>query len=238
MSPHPVRPARFLTVLLAAALFPWLAGCGGGGGNSQQLTNADKEAALRPRDDFEAGKQVPITADTHVAAGRFAEAAENFPQALDQYQKALAMSPRHQEALFRTAVVHVKMKNLPAAVETWTKYVAATNGDATAYANLGFAYELSGRTSEAESAYQKGVRRDPTNAACRTNYGLMLARKERFNEAVLQLQTVMPRADVHYNIASIYEELGRKEQAKLEYRKALDLDPQMTDAQDRLAALD
>ena len=232
---------RFTTAAVFALLGLTLAfgaGCGGPPPGSQQnLTAADREK-LAPRDEFEAGKEVAIMADTHFAAGRLAESQGNMAVATEQYEKTLRINPKHREALFRTAIVQVKEKKLSAAIETWKKYVVATDGDATAQANLGFTYELANRATDAEQAYLKGIKRDPTNAACRINFGLMLARRERFNEAVLQLQTVLSQADVHYNLASVYEELGRREQAKIEYRKALALDPELKDAEARLAGLE
>jgi tetratricopeptide (TPR) repeat protein len=228
------------SVALVAAFFVGLAGgCGAApsGRQAGAASAADAQAQLAPRDEFEAGKPIPITADTHFAAGQFAESQGNLTMAMDQYKKALTLSPKHRDSLFRTGIVLVKQRKFNSAIETWNKYVEATGGDATAYGNLGFAYELAGRTSDAENTYLKGVRKDPSNAVCRVNYGLMLARKERFNEAILQLQTVLTQAEVHYNIASIYESLGRKEQAKLEYKKAIDLSPSLMEAQARLDAM-
>jgi tetratricopeptide (TPR) repeat protein len=42
---------------------------------------------------------------------------------------------------------------------------------------------------------------------------------------------------VHYNVGSAYESLGRTEQARLEYRKALEVDPGFADAQARLSEM-
>lgn len=232
---------RFLTCVLTASVsLLLLTGCGGSAPSGRQAGAASAEelrARTAPRDDFEAGRDVPISADTHYAAGQFAEGQGNLPNAMDQYSKALKLDPKHKDALFRTGIVQVKQRSFNAAIETFNRYVAATGGDATAYANLGFAYELSGRSTEAENAYRKGIQKDPTNPACRVNYGLLLARKERFNEAMLQMQTVLSEAEVHYNMASVYESLGRKEQAKLEYKKAIELEPTMRDAQARLDAM-
>lgn len=199
--------------------------------------SADDKNKLTPQNEFEAAQNVPIGADTHFAAGQFAESQGNLQQALEQYRKALALNPNHRETIYRAAIVFVKQKQLPKAIFMWERYVKVTNGDAAAYGNLGFAYELSGRSSDAETAYQKGIRKDPTNSLCRVNYGLMLARKERFSEATLQLQTVLTEAEVHYNLASVYESLNRREQARIEYHKALVADPSMKEAQSRLAAL-
>jgi len=116
--------------------------------------------------------------------------------------------------------MYAKQKRYGEAIDAWNRYVRATNDDATGYANLGFCLELAGRTEEAEIAYRKGIKRDPTNAPCRVNYGLLLARHDRINEAMLEMQAVLPEAQVHYNLASVYEGMGRREQAKAEYRKA------------------
>lgn len=225
-------------VLLSAFALAPLAGCASRNApRSMSQANANNRNSLAPRDEFEAAKEVPIGADTHFAAGQFAESQGNLQQALDQYRKALTLNPNHRDTIYHAAVVYVKQKQLPKAIFMWERYVKVTNGDAAAYGNLGFAYELAGRMSDAETAYQKGIKKDPSNAACRVNYGLMLARKERFNEATLQLQTVLSEAEVHYNLASVYEGLGRKEQARVEYKKALAADPAMKEAQARLAAL-
>ncbi|MDB5294842.1 MAG: hypothetical protein JWO31_825 [Phycisphaerales bacterium] len=217
------------------------AGCGGPSHadvrRPDQTAGNDESKRLAPRDSFEAGKEVPISADTYYASGQFLESQDRLDPAMDQYRKALKLDPKHRQTLYQVGIVLVKQRKLTEAIEAWNKYVTVTDGDATAYANLGFAYELAGRTTDAETAYGKGIRREPTNAVCRVNYGLMLARKERFNEATMQLQTVLSEADVNYNLASVYESLGRKEQAKIAYRKALKLAPNFADAQARLDAM-
>jgi tetratricopeptide (TPR) repeat protein len=198
---------------------------------------AAADARARPRDEFERSRDAPINADTRFAAGQLAETQEVPARAEEQYRKALALNPNHRGALFRLGVLYTKQKRYGEAIDAWNRYLRATNDDATGYANLGFCLELAGRSEEAESAYKKGIKRDPTNAPCRVNFGLLLARHDRINEAMLEMQTVLPQAEVHYNLASIYEGLGRREQAKAEYRKALAADPQMAEAQARLDAL-
>ena len=236
----PIVAKSVLLALIAALATGLMTGCGGAAPSGRQAGAASAEEhrqRVSPRDDFEAGREVPINADTHFAAGQFAEGQGNLPMAMDQYAKALKLDPKHKDSLYRTGIVQVKQRSFNAAIDTFTRYVEATKGDATAYANLGFAYELSGRATEAENAYRKGIQREPTNAACRVNFGLMLARKERFNEATLQMQTVLSEAEVHYNLASVYESLGRREQAKLEYKKAIELAPNLREAQARLDAM-
>jgi tetratricopeptide (TPR) repeat protein len=224
--------------LMLAAL---AAGCGPA---SPQSRLPDKNRSIyatnakpRPRDEFERSKDAPINANTHFAAAQLAETQESPARAEEQYKKALALDPRHQESIFRLGVLYAKQRRFGEALQAWNQYLKLTNGDPTGYANLGFCLELAGRSDEAEAAYIKGIRRDPTNAPCRVNYGLMLARHGKFNEGMLEMQAVLPEPEVHYNLASVYEALGRREQAKVEYKKALAADPQMKEAQARLETL-
>jgi Tfp pilus assembly protein PilF len=69
------------------------------------------------------------------------------------------------------------------------------------------------------------------------NYGLMLVRQNRVPEAIQQLSVVLHPAEVHYNIGSVYEKMGQKDQAKAEYQKAMEIDPKFWEASARLAAL-
>lgn len=242
------RSARTMTAvaLLAAAL---LAGCSGAsrgetaaGGPTHdpawQRLHASKKQALKPQNKFEASKDPAITAATYYASGQLAESRSLYTQAADQYRKALKLEPKHQASMYRLGVTYAVLKRYPDALDVWERYLKVTGESAEAYSNLGFCYELSGQPAQAEAAYLKGIGRDAKNAACRVNYGLMLARQNKTNEATLQLQAVLSKPEVHYNLASVYETQGRKEQAKLEYQKALQLAPEFKDAQARLDALD
>ncbi len=186
---------------------------------------------------FESVKEPPINANTHFAAGQLAESHENYAVAIAQYKDALAEQPSLNIAMFRLGYVYAETKQYPQAIETWKRYVKATNGSAAAYSNLAFCEELAGNPGAAEADYQKGITVDPKNQACRVNYGLMLARHNRMNEAMIQLQSVLSPAEVHYNLAGVYATQGRKALAKAEYQKAFELDPNLLDAKTRLAQL-
>lgn len=223
-------------------------GCGPAPANQQnqssrpRLSDAQTRQQAQPgrqqtRDEFERSHDKPINADTYFAAGQLAETQDAPARAEADYRKALSMNPNHPGSLFRLGVMYAKQKKYGEAIDAWNRYVRATGGSPTAFANLGFCLELAGRTEDAEAAYLRGIKQDPTNAPCRVNYGLLLARHDRISEAVLEMQTVLTEAAVHYNLASVYEGLNRREQAKIEYRKALAADPQMNEAQARLDAL-
>ena len=190
------------------------------------------------RERFEANRDPPLNAETHYAAGQLAEAHGSPAQSIEQYQRALKIDPDHLPSMYRLGVIHARLKQYDDAIEVWQRYVKASRESAVAYSNLGLCYEFAGRSDQAERAYQRGIERDSASGPCRVNYGIMLARHGRTNEAVFQFQAVLSPAEVHYNLASVFEGMGRLDDARLEYRKAIELNPRMGDAVARLNRLE
>jgi tetratricopeptide (TPR) repeat protein len=219
-----------------------LGGCAGnrakGPGDVANLERQDAQAMNAEHSGFDSGKDPAFTVQTHFAAGQLAESQGAGPAAIQQYRAALKLDPHHLPSLYRLGVLYARQRAYPQAIAAWQIYIKETDSDPAAFSNLGFCHELAGQTSEAESAYKQGIGKDPRNNPCRVNYGLMLARAGRTNEAIIQLQAILPEAQVHYNLASIHEQYGRREDAKAEYRKALDLDPTLAEARSRLAAIE
>jgi len=236
--PHRLVYRTVLATCLSAGLVG-LVGCVSQPANTNaRNTDPSLRGSSDAGGDFAKQQKDPaITPETYYAAGQLAESQEQWEKAIAQYNKALKLNKDHLPSLFRLGVIYAKYKQYPQAIVIWKHYLTATGGDATAYANVGFCYELSGQWEEAQDAYESGIRRDPNNAPCRVNYGLMLSRRGRFNQAMHEWQVVLPPAEVYYNMGSAYEAMDRKEQAKAEFHKALELDPQLADARARLEKL-
>ena len=230
---------RSARLAVAAAVACSAAGCAQHDNSPNAHQNPSAAAAIGADDgrEFEKRRNPAIRSDTRYAAGELAETRGAYAQAAEQYRQSLKQDPNHLPSLYRLGVVLAQLRNYPDAIATWKRYLQATHDSAAGYSNLGFCYELANRPDEAEAAYLKGIRKDPRHVACHVNYGLMLIRRGRDDAGRQQLQAVLKPAEVHYNVASAYESLGRKEQAKLEYRKALELDPGLTDAQVRLSEM-
>ncbi|HWE97444.1 MAG TPA: tetratricopeptide repeat protein [Tepidisphaeraceae bacterium] len=222
--------------LLAVAVLSGVASLGCA--KNPATANNTASVAARPNPtDFDVAKEPAITANTRYAAGQLAESDKSYDNAIAQYKFALESNPKHLKSLYRLGCLYAQLQRYPEAVEAWKRYVIATDGSATGYSNLGFCEELAGNPNAAEADYKRGIAKDPGNEPCRVNYGLMLARRGRTGEAVVQLQTVLTPAQVHYNLASVYELQHRKAQAKQEYQKSLELDPNFDDAKAKLASL-
>ena len=202
-------------------------------GLPESTAEAEKRKAAL---DFERSGDPPINADTYFAAGQLAETQNLVDRAVQQYNLALKRDPNHRGALFRLGTIQAERKQFQDAVATWKRYVKVTNS-AEGYSNLGYCYELWGKRAEAEEAYKRGIARDPHSQPCRVNYGLMLARNGQTAEANAQLAAVLSPAEVQYNLGSVYEQLGQRDNARAAYTKALQLDPSMREAKARLDAL-
>ncbi len=197
-------------------------------------------SALPPGENawLDAGPEPDPNATTRFAAGQLAESQQRYSEAINQYKKALELDSKHLPTLYRLAMLYTRLGQHQQAIDTWNHYIRVTDDPATGYSNLGYACELAGRPQEAEQAYRKGIEIDPANQAVRVNYGLMLARRGDFDAAKEHLSAVLTPAQVHYNLASVHELQGRPAEARLEYRRALELDPAFKAARQRLAALE
>lgn len=223
-----------------------LAGCAGDrkNGGAQDASAKSYQLLDNPMSDASSqqfakeASHPKFTAETRFAAGQLAESEGRLDTAAAQYQEALRLDPHHLPSLYRLGIVYTRAKRFDLAIPTWKRYVEATRNSAAAYSNLGFCCELSGDKAGAAAAYQAGIARDPHDVACRTNYGLLLARQGHFDQARTQLSSVLPADQVAYDLATVYQRQGKLDEARRELKEALSINPANAEARTRLAALD
>ena len=215
--------------LLAAVLTVGAAGC---------KSNDRAERQGIPDDaKIEQVKALEPNADVHIAAGDLAVGQGKLDEAIKQFEKALELEPNSKPALFKLATLYTYDKQFDTAIATWQKYCDATNQSANGYVNLGRANELAERWKPAEVAYLRAVNREPNNKAAHVNYGILLAKRDRFDEAQTQFALALTPAEVQYNLASVYELKHNYAAATAGYEKALSLDPRFVAAKQRLESL-
>jgi Tfp pilus assembly protein PilF len=205
-----------------------LAGCTGPNkGNTHNTNHVDPDSiAEEPQPD--------IQYDTFIAAGDLAVAQGQNGRAAEQYEKAVKSNPRAAVAVKKLALAYVRSGQTAKSIDAWKRYVSVTDGSADAYGSLGYAYELAGKPADAEKTYQEGIQKHPDGALVRINYGLMLVRREKIDDAVKQLSAVLQPHEVNYDIGSVYEQMGRKDLATFYYRRALECNPQFSPAKQKL----
>ncbi|MCY1267207.1 type IV pilus biogenesis/stability protein PilW [compost metagenome] len=89
----------------------------------------------------------------------------------------------------------------------------------------GYSYYLAGQWPEAERMYQRGISYDPSYKPLWRNYGLLLARMERYEEAVSAFEQVEPRAEASNDVGYVCLVAGRLDEAEQFFRSAIDQAP-------------
>lgn len=99
--------------------------------------------------------------------------------------------------------------------------------------NLGRAFHLAGRLSEAETAYRTAIQCNPEYDEAYNNLGVLLCQTGRHHEAMVLLKRALEingeYADACNNLGNALYSIGEKEEAIASYKKALAVDPARTD---------
>jgi Tfp pilus assembly protein PilF len=108
-----------------------------------------------------------------------------------------------------------------------------TSGDAEAQtkATALVRQGLAAKESEGEKkAYLEAIQADPYNALAHNNLGVCLFKERQYYQAAEQFDATMKlaaqAAEPHFNLALLYETVGKLDQAADHYARALELDPQ------------
>ncbi len=101
-----------------------------------------------------------------------------------------------------------------------------------AYFNLGFAYQLQQKYEQAMKYYRLAIHYQPKHANAYLNLGVILFNQGKIEQAIETYITgqknIPDYPELYYNLAVIYEKTGKIENAIIQYRKALDIDPNST----------
>ncbi|HJS38571.1 MAG TPA: tetratricopeptide repeat protein [Burkholderiales bacterium] len=184
----------------------------------------------------------------HHRAGRLSAAAEF-------YRQALALDPRHVDALHFLGVVAYQQGDPARAVELISKALAVNAANAPAHNNLGNALAALGRRTEAVHAYLDALALQPEYADALSNLGNALraldgldtqAAQARFDEANahrdhgrldealasyrMALAMAPGHAAAHLNLGGALQDQGRWPEALASFRKALALAPDLSEA--------
>ena len=171
-----------------------------------------------------------------VTQGQLAEAQGNQVKALDMYTKALEKEPNNSPALLSTARLYAKQGQHDQAIGFYQKAVSVSAEPAT-YNELGLAFQQAGKAAEAQSALQQAIQMDPQNVKFRNNLAGLMVSSGRSDEAVRQLEQVLPPAVAQYNVAFLNFSNRNYPAAQQYLSGALQADPNLEPARELMARL-
>ncbi|HKI37702.1 MAG TPA: tetratricopeptide repeat protein, partial [Gemmataceae bacterium] len=205
---------------------------------------SDAQAA-RGRDELPADDQLRLHLDT----ARQLDKAGNDAGALEQYEQVLALDPSNFTAMRRLCCLYDRRgsrEDFKKAEELYRKVAKVKPNDPEVWSDWGYSLFL--RTdketckenwAEAEKKLRQALKLNPLHARAHNNLGLVLGQLERYDEAFREFRAAqLSEAEAHCDMAVIYLNKGKLEEAKQACRMAREKEPSNTQARELLLALE
>ena len=154
----------------------------------------------------------------------------DYPHALEAFQRAVKVGPNSAEAHNWLGVALMGKADLPGSVAEFKKAVVLDPKYSRAYTNLGSALAKSGDLDAAVDAFKKALALAPENLAAHMNLGVALREKGDAEGALVHLRRVAeadPRnADIQYELGQTLRQSGDIPGAIAAFEKALEINPE------------
>jgi TolB-like protein/class 3 adenylate cyclase/cytochrome c-type biogenesis protein CcmH/NrfG len=198
-----------------------------------------KEAHLQARQRYERAIELdPAYAAAYAFLGltyawgfsEWGQDLEALDRAFTLVQRAIALDDSSPEAHMALGGIYLWKKQHDLAIAEMKRVITLAPNEVRGYTNLGWTLSYSGRPEEAIGLLEKAIRfnpRDPILALYNLGFAYRLMR--RYDEAVTVLKSVLTRnpdyRPAHAELAVIYSELGREEEARTEGAEILRISP-------------
>jgi tetratricopeptide (TPR) repeat protein len=163
----------------------------------------------------------------------------NVPEAVDEFQAALALKPDYPDALNNLGHAFLVSERVPEAVEKFQAALALEPKFGLAHNNLGVAFRLLGHLPESVEQLEQARKLQPDFYPARINLGRSLLMSGRLPEAVDELQAAWALKPDSLaaisNLALAYSQMGQFGEATKYFELVLHEQPESTEAHNRLA---
>jgi tetratricopeptide (TPR) repeat protein len=157
-----------------------------------------------------------------LAMGQALLVEERFDEALETLLRARALRPQLPTLGLHIGAVYWRKKDVTKALAEWRGELQTAPESAQALFTLGAALAQSGGDrAEAEQLLRSAVRRKPQHARANFQLAKLIWQKSRNPEAIACLENAIsadPKyREAHYLLATVYQALGRKEEAARQF---------------------
>jgi protein O-GlcNAc transferase len=163
----------------------------------------------------------------HHQAGRLAEAER-------AYRQALAIDPRHADALHLLGVLANGVGRHEVAVELIGQAVALQGNVYFFHSSLGNALKNLGRIDDAAKHYDRALALNPDSTEALNNLGNIYMEQGRYEDALIRYRRTIAlnpgHPETHNNIGTVLRRLGKLDEARTAYDQALALRPDYAEA--------
>jgi protein O-mannosyl-transferase len=164
-------------------------------------------------------------------------------EAYPHFQAAAAINPKDPMSHANLGAYLQAHGHLPEAIEQHNRAISLTSDAgllASTYANLGTAYRKIGEDEKARESYDQAVRLNPNQSNAYLGLGQLLEKQNRLDESISNYSRsveLRPTDTGFFLLGHALEIAGRRAEALAAYQSALQLSPDMTEAQDAVDAL-
>jgi tetratricopeptide (TPR) repeat protein len=118
---------------------------------------------------------------------------DKVPEALANYQRAVAKFPAFRRAWRNLGLIHVRAGRYDDAIRAFTRMIELGGGDGYAYGLLAYAYAAKEDFQPAEAAYRSAMLLQPDNAEWRLGLTRSVYKQEKFADAAALLDILVAR---------------------------------------------
>ena len=162
-------------------------------------------------------------------------------QALESFSRVAELLPNEASSYVNLALVEISLHRPADAERHLKRAVEVDSKSIQAYTDLANFYRLQNRDSEAEQALQDGIAKNPEATSLYIEWASMLASQGKRDEAgalLDKLRKQVPNsADAATAIGDYYFQRKETEQALIEYRRGLSIDPKNLEIKKRMQDL-
>jgi len=176
-----------------------------------------------------------INPETFLSTGRLMESQGNLVQAARAYHQACQARPDYVVAWNRLGIIYDKLGQYDQAEHAFEQAIQHAPKAAFLHNNLGFSCLLAGKYEEAEEHLRKALQLNGQFQRARVNLAIALGKQNQFDRALTEFKKALPEAQAYYNLAYVYRLNHNWQQAGDCYKQALEIDPDLSDAQTGLA---
>ncbi len=175
-------------------------------------------------------KRHPDSPKLYVALGLAYWDRNDYPHALEAFQRAVKLGPASAEAHNWLGVATLEKGDLPGAVAEFRKAVSLDPKYARAYTNLGSALAKNGELPEAVEVFQKALALEPDNLVAHLNLGVALRETGDAKGALVHVRLVAERepnsADVQYVFGQTLQQSADLPGAIEAFESSVRIDPE------------
>src|SRR6266850_125030 len=173
--------------------------------------------------------------------GRTFAQQQRWSEAIEQEEQVLTMNPTDAQRLDTEALLAEAFfgtENFQKAIAHCVEYLRSRPNDGRVLTRLGITFIATGRLEEAIAAFRRAAVAAPTDADAQLNLASALHDHRDFQEALVYAQQALALrpadAQTHHLVGRLLALLGRVDEARTHFTRALQIDPGNADAKEDL----